>query len=211
MTARKQHRLNLLLSGPAHDIFALDVYYHKRCYTNFVREKEVEGTTSGAKIPGRCEGVKEDFLRLISKKILQQKRAYFLTDIAEMSSDAELDEPFVKYGYELKDLSKSFGNQIAYYKEGVTSKVIVHSVIVNPCQYAVATMKGAGLRDDDLTKAFARLVHRKLKVSELQSWPISPEELLHRLDDAGPLTFIFHAISWTVNPAFAKKPILVMH
>jgi len=147
-----------LLSGPAHDIFALDVYYHKRCYTNFVREKEIEGTTSGAEIPGKCEGVKEDFLRLISKKILQEEKAYFLTelihDIAEMSSDAELDEPFVKYGYELKDLlSKSFGNHKAYHKEGVTSKVIVHSVIVNPCQYAVATMKGPGLTDDDLKKA----------------------------------------------------------
>ena len=86
------HRLNLLLSGPAHDIFAVDVYYYKRCYTNFVCEKEVEGTTSGAEIPGRCEGVKEDFLRLISKKILQEKKAYFLTelihDIAEVSSDA---------------------------------------------------------------------------------------------------------------------------
>ena len=84
-------RFNLLLSGPAHDIFALDVYYHKRCYTNFVREKEVEGTTSGAEIPGRCEGVKEDFLRLISKKILQEKKAYFLTelihDIAERSPE----------------------------------------------------------------------------------------------------------------------------
>ena len=64
------HRLNLLLSGPSHNICALDVYYHKRCYTNFVREKEVEGTTSGAEIPGRCEGVKEDFLCLIYKKIL---------------------------------------------------------------------------------------------------------------------------------------------
>jgi len=83
-----------LLSGPAHDIFALDVYYHKRCYTNFVSEKEVEGNTSGAEIPGRCEGVKEDFLRLTSKKILQEKKTYFyfltelIHDIAEMSSDA---------------------------------------------------------------------------------------------------------------------------
>ena len=123
-----------------------------------------------------------------------------------MSSDAELDEPFVTYGYELKDLlSKSFGNQIAYYKKRVTSNVIVHSVNVNPCQCAVATTKGAGLRDDDLTNAFARLVRRKLKASELRSWPISPEELLHRLDDAEPLTFIFNAIAWTVNPAFAKN------
>ena len=51
---------------------------------------------------------------MISKKVLQEKKAYFLTelihDIAKMSFDAELDEPFVKYGYELKDLlSKSFG------------------------------------------------------------------------------------------------------
>ena len=49
------------------------------------------------------------FLCLISEKILQEKKAYFLTelihDIAEMSSDAELDEPFVKYGYELKIFS----------------------------------------------------------------------------------------------------------
>ncbi len=73
-----------------------------------------------------------------------------MQDIAEMSSHAELDEPFVKYGYELKDL-------------------LIQSINVNPCQYAVATMKGAGLRDDDLTKALARLMRRKLKASELQS------------------------------------------
>jgi len=86
------HRLNHLLSGAAHDVFALDIYYHKRCYTNFVREKEVEGSASGAEIPSRCESVREDFLRLIPKKILQQKKAYFLTelihDIAEVSPDA---------------------------------------------------------------------------------------------------------------------------
>ena len=49
MTTRKQCT-GILLSGPAHDIFTLDVYYYKRCYTNFVREKEIEGTTSGAEI-----------------------------------------------------------------------------------------------------------------------------------------------------------------
>jgi len=29
--------------------------------------------------------------------------------------------------------------------------------------YAVATLKGAGLRDDDLTKAFANMIRQKLK------------------------------------------------
>ena len=48
-------------------------------------------------------------------------------------------------------------------------------------------------------------MRRKLKASELPSWSISPEELLHRLDDAGPLTFIFNAVAWIVNPAFAKN------
>jgi len=71
------HRLSLLLSVPAHDTFALDVYYHKRCYRNFVREKEVEGTASGAEIPGRCEGAKEDFLRLISKKDSSREESIF--------------------------------------------------------------------------------------------------------------------------------------
>jgi len=87
----------------------------------------------------------------------------------------------------------------------VASKVIVHSVIVNSCQYAVATMKGPGMRYDDLTKAFARLVRPKLKASELRSWSISPEEPLHRLNDAGPLTSIFNATAWIVNPVFAKN------
>ena len=42
--------------------------------------------------------------------------------------------------------------------------LVVHLTSVNPCMYAVEALKGAGLRDDDLTKAFAnKLPQRKLR------------------------------------------------
>ena len=33
-------RLELLLSGPSHDIFAVDVYYHQYCYLCFTKTKK---------------------------------------------------------------------------------------------------------------------------------------------------------------------------
>ena len=129
-----------------------------------------------------------------------------MQDVEEMSSDSDLDEPFVTYAYQLQDLlAKTFKNQISFYKEGVTCKIIVHCIDVNPCTYALAAMRGAGLKDDDLTKAFARLVRRKLKGSEAVSWPVTPEELLERLDSAGPLVHIYNAIAWTVNPRATRN------
>ena len=84
-----------MMSGPVHDIFALDVYYHKKCYTNFVREKEIRTVSCDETQTSKSEQVKEEFLHLILKRIIQEKKAYFLTelmqDVEEMSSDSDLD------------------------------------------------------------------------------------------------------------------------
>ena len=76
---------------------------------------------------------------------------------------------------------------------------IVHSNDVNPCEYSLATLHGCGLRDDDLAKAFGRMVRRKVAVKEKEhhQWPLSPEELIAKLDD-GPLPDLYNAIYYSI-------------
>ena len=60
------------------------------------------------------------------------------------------------------------------------------------------TLEGSGLRDSDLTKAFARMVIRKLvSQSKTMKWPISAEELIKQLGNWGPLKCIYNALAWS--------------
>ena len=56
---------------------------------------------------------------------------------------------------------------------------VAHSSTVNPLTYSLATLRGIGLREVDLTKAFSRLIHRKLSQRTSIKWPIEAEELFH--------------------------------
>ena len=49
---------------------------------------------------------------------------------------------------------------IGFFRSG--KHVIVYSQYVNPCQHSVSTLKGFGLREDDIIKPFARLVKRNI-------------------------------------------------
>ena len=76
-----------------------------------------------------------------------------MKDIKEMSEDSSLTQSSIKYSYVLKaKLQDIFRDQINFYKAG--RQQIVHPSNLNPCMYAMATLQGAGLRDDDLSKAF---------------------------------------------------------
>ena len=96
-----------------------------------------------------------------------------------------------------------FGDQIGFYNVG--RRQIVHPSNLNPCLYAIATLQGAGLRDDDLSKAFGRMVRCKLCDREIGEWPVSPEELLLKLENSGPLTCMYNAIAWSVNSERQKN------
>ena len=138
------------------------------------------------------------------KHILRDKEAYLLSDllkdVAEMSADAGLDEPAVKYSYELNDnLLERFGEDISCHRTG--KQVIIHSSSVNPFHYSVATIQGSGLKDEDLTKPFARLVRHKLNTSEAQSWPLSAEDLLAKLGKTSLFSHLYNVIAWSVNPS----------
>ena len=66
---------------------------------------------------------------------------------------------------------------------------MMYSSDVNPRIYVAATLKGGGLRDDDLTWAFAKIIQKKTLESK-QKCPQSAEELIKSLDITGPLQHI---------------------
>lgn len=205
-------RLELLLSGQSFDVFAVDVYYHKNCYLSFATPYKSKVTVLDKDEMARVNMLKnkvtDEFLTLVERKVIKDKEAYLLTDLLEdienMSTENGLQETCIKYTYELKGkLQDRFGELISFYKAG--RNLIVHPTSINPCVYAAATLKGAGLRDDDLTKAFANMIRRKLKKQSSDEWPITPEELVARLDSSGPMTSLYNAIAWTVNPQSPKN------
>ena len=61
--------------------------------------------------------------------------------------------------------------------------IIAHSVEVNPVDYAIASIIGAGLRDKEITLAFAKMKNLKLKSQELsKNFPLSAKNLMKELD-----------------------------
>ena len=60
-------------------------------------------------------------------------------------------------------------------------------------------MKGSGLREVDLTNAFARFVRRKLADRHPLTWPPATEELCESLETFLPLECIFNAIALSLN------------
>ena len=43
----------------------------------------------------------------------------------------------------------------------IHANTIVYNVPTNPCQYSVATLQGAGLRDIDICKGFVAMVRKE--------------------------------------------------
>ena len=55
---------------------------------------------------------------------------------------------------------------------------------INPCTYLIAAPHGCGLRDTDLTKAFGRMLGRKLQGRKQYGniWALIPKQLLPIID-----------------------------
>ena len=77
-----------------------------------------------------------------------------------------------------REIIKNFEEEINFYPCG--RHLLVHPSDINPCTYSIATLKGYGLREKDLERAFGRMIKRKLKERESTntSWPLTKEELL---------------------------------
>ena len=56
--------------------------------------------------------------------------------------------------------------------------IVVHAHGVNPVHYAIASIIGAGLCDEEITISFAKMIHRKIKAQETgTTFPFSTENL----------------------------------
>ncbi len=65
-------------------------------------------------------------------------------------------------------------------------------------------MKGHGMREDDLTKAFSRLIRRKLEGKDKLEWPPTPDQVSNSIENMLPLSCIFNAVAWSINPNKGK-------
>ena len=91
-------RLEILLSGQAHDIFAMDLYYHQSCYIKFVHSPYT--TKEGEAEENRKEkDALAAFLYRVKTKILRDKQAYLLNellkDIEILSEEEGLNNPAI--------------------------------------------------------------------------------------------------------------------
>ena len=152
-------RLDVILSGFS-DIFAADVYYHQSCYIKFAINPQVE-----KKAQKHVDIISADEMSLfefkVRTKIVRDREAYLLhellNDVAELSSEQGLEKPVIENTKELKrQLIKRFGEEITFFPYG--RHLFVHPIDINPCAYSVSTLKGCGLRDKDLARAFGKMI-----------------------------------------------------
>ena len=124
-----------------------------------------------------------------------------LLDLKEMSNEFGLNSTPKKltHTYQLKNMLLSrFEDRIKIVTYGKRDAVI--SKDVDPLAYSYATIKGSGLCENDIIKAFSNLVRKKLADKEPTSWPPTPNEFLQDLDNSKPLQCIYNAIIWSSNP-----------
>ena len=101
----------------AHDIFAADILYHKKCYSSYltqIRKKRYsQEETKVLNERKECEVyVMKRFLELFRKKVLIDRNAYLMTeliqDIHEVSLENGLQDAIIKHIHLLKKgLSKN--------------------------------------------------------------------------------------------------------
>eukprot|EP00794_Sanderia_malayensis_P020787 gene20787-22825_t len=96
-------RLNIIISGTVCDIFAADIYYHKKCYANFVYSYEIKPSEEEKKIIE--EEITNNFLRKFKLRAIEAKEAFLIT---ELLKDREKNE----LGY-AKTASESQAEKIA--------------------------------------------------------------------------------------------------
>ena len=125
-------------------------------------------------------------------------------DVSEISQDYGLQVSPIRFISALKThLQDAFADLVSFLKVGKFQ--VVHSSLLGRVFYFEATLKGHGMREDDLTKAFARLVQRKLEDKDKIEWPPTPNQMFKCIETLTPLSCNFNAISWSINPNKSQR------
>eukprot|EP00794_Sanderia_malayensis_P017244 gene17244-18963_t len=196
-------RLDLLLSGQAHDIFAVDIFYHQSCYIKFAIKPVSQREREEDEKKGKEEDVINAFLYRVKTSVIRDKKAFLLnkllTDIQFLSEEQHLERPAIAETKSLRRLlEKELGDQIGFFPSGIYR--IVHSTDINPCEYSVATLHGCGLRSEDHVRAFGRMIREKIMLKQKQRYdfPLTSEEFIKSLDE-GPLPELYNAIFYSMH------------
>ena len=198
-------RLEILGSTRDFDLFAVDIYYHKKCYSLFTKNSQSSNANLADHANELENKVTELFLRKVEVKVCKDKEAFLLsdliTDLTDMCIEFGLDSTPItlRHTYQLKKvLLTELEDKITIVSYGKSDAVI--SKEMDPLAYSYATVRGNGLREEDVTKAFSNLVRRKIDKTDSPQWPPKPDEFLQSLKNSRPLNCIFNAIVWSLNP-----------
>lgn len=168
-------RLHALQGGQSFDLFAIDIYYHKNCYIKYAINKplsieEEEQTTNNEK----KEYVVSEFFRLVKWEVIGKKEAFLLhqllSDFKSMCEENDIKPPLAHTVSLKRELVKHFKEEIDFFQNG--KYVVVHSSLMNPCEYSVATLLGHGLRDQDHIGSFANFIKSKVKQEDRQAFGV---------------------------------------
>ena len=162
------HRLKIAKSGPAHDIFATDVLYYKSCYNKLIyillQQKRKRQQQPEEDIKKKKEEVIRRLRKLIEQKVLNNEKAFLLIDLLGHISDLSEEEGIEPVATSAKSLRRIIETNFEemVFLQTVGKWLMVYFSNVDPCIYVDATLKGYGLHHDDLTRAFAKMVPKKI-------------------------------------------------
>ena len=81
-------------------------------------------------------------------------------DIISISEELQLEEPIINNRRTLKRrIEEKFGSLISF--DVHDRSTLVYASDTKPCDYAIATLQGCGLRDDDFVQAFGKMVKKR--------------------------------------------------
>ena len=158
LRAAKQ-RLFILVSGESKDIYSAELRYHRSCYRRFTYKKH-ESDIDVEK-QKNYEDALNDFLKKIELSIVYKSNAYLLNDLLKdwlfFCEEREVSSQINHTWQLIKLVDDRFTDSKA------RKYVIVYSQYANPCEYSSSTLKGFGLRTDDI-RFFTNMIKRSIPV-----------------------------------------------
>ncbi len=189
------------MSGQAHHIFAVDIFYHQSCYIKFAIKPVPQRDIEEEEQKGKEDDVINAYLYKVKTSVIRDKKAFLLnellTDIQFLSEEQHLERPAIVETKTLRRLlEKELGDDIGFLPSRIYP--IVYSTDINPCGYSVATLHGCGLRSQDHIRAFGRMIRLKVRLKQKHkcNFPLTSEDFIKSLDE-GPLPELYNTIFYS--------------
>ena len=130
-----------------------------------------------------CTLIQLLILSLFSQTIVLRNETLLIIAARKKQGEHDLETPVVEHTSSLQRiLVHEYSNDIAFFPS--VKYILVYLIDIDPRTYSTSTLHGFALRNSDLTKAFRRMLRRKLKERQKEDiiFPLTPEELFSRLD-----------------------------